>query len=198
VSYDRHFVRVAAGQDAAGVAAAALAAEEEEINPGPVDHKVEEAKLAIAAALVEANPNLRIADFDFGEIAKHLGVSEKEARRAHRHLELDAGLESRTGIQITLFDDTASLSVPYWHHDAAARAVWDEIWTYLSVLKTAAGFVAYDPQLERPIDPDLDRDAVLASYEGGVAFTDRVARDISQQPPQRPWWKFWSRAPNDH
>jgi hypothetical protein len=194
LSYDLYFVRVAAGQDPAVVAEAALAAEEDGINPGPIDPAIEDRKRAIAAALIQADPTLRISAFEFAEIAALQGVSETEARRANRHLELDAGLESRTGIQITLFDDTAALTVPYWHHDAAMREVWSEIWKYVGVLKHAGAFVAYDPQIERIVDQARDADAVLVSYAGGVTFTDGVAKDLTHGLPARPWWKFWSRG----
>jgi hypothetical protein len=35
--------------------------------------------------------------------------------------------EETNGIEITLFDDEASVTVPFWHQGAAARRVFEEI-----------------------------------------------------------------------
>ena len=88
--------------------------EADEINPGaPVPAK-EARKQSIAAALMKANPELEIFPFWFGEIAKFRGVSVEEAKVHFRHIELNARADGN-GIQIMLFDDAASLTVPYWH-----------------------------------------------------------------------------------
>jgi len=190
VSYDLHFVRVRAGEDVASTAEAALAAQEDGINPGPVSPDKERRKAATAAALIAADPVLSVFPFDFAAIGHHEGVSESEARIRFRHLELN-GAEDGNGIQITLFYDTASLTVPYWHSGHAARSVWKEIWTCVAALERE-GFGAYDPQLERAVDSRSDGDAVLSKYAEGVSFTQKAASEASAGHQRRPWWKFWS------
>jgi hypothetical protein len=49
-------------------------------------------------------------------------LREDEARVRYRHVELN-GPENGNGIQITLYDDNASITIPYWHQpEAPARA----------------------------------------------------------------------------
>lgn len=165
--------------------------EEGEQNPGAPDLMKEQAKARLAAALMAANPLLASFPFDFQEIARLQKISPEQARLRFRHLELN-GPENGNGIQIMLFDGSASLTVPYWHHARAADAVWEEIWSYLTILEREGGLSAFDPQLERPLSLDKDRPVVLAKYLEGVAFTDGVAATYTQSPPPpKPWWKFW-------
>ena len=55
--------------------------------------------------------------------------------------------------KITVFDDEASVTVPFWHHGAAARRVFEEIWTYLQSMEREGGFFTYDPQIDRVARP---------------------------------------------
>ena len=193
MSYDLHFIRAESESDIVAAAEASLAAEENGINLGPIDATKERRKHALAEALITADPALSLADFDFPAIAAQEGLTEEEARARFRHLELNNGSEVQTnGIQLTLFDDSASLTVPYWHDAARATAVWSEIWRCVDVLEAVGGFRVYDPQLERPVTRAADAAATLSSYLKGVDFTDTVARRVTESPSRRPWWKFWA------
>ena len=108
-------------------------------------------------------------------------VTEAEARRRWRHIEMNA-TEDGNGIQITLDDESASVTVPYWHKGNVARAVWGEIWMYLSLLEREGPFHTYDPQRERIVDIEKDLEAVLATYAGGVDFTASVAAEHLPKP----------------
>jgi hypothetical protein len=74
------------------------------------------------------------------------------------------GPEGGPGIQITLFDDGASLTVPYWHKDKNARAVLAQIWEYLEVIQRVAGYEIYDPQLECIINLGSDLERATKCY----------------------------------
>ena len=140
----------------------------EDLNPGPPVPEKETAKRALAQRLMAENAELQPFLFDFVVIAAEMGISETEARARYRHIELN-GRDDGNGIQITLFDDHADLTVPYWHDGEAARAVFEEIWRYLRILEQSAGYVTYDGQLNRVIDLSADFEASLARYSLVVA-----------------------------
>jgi hypothetical protein len=189
MSYDLHLFRADSQSDSLLAAKASIELEETDLNPGPIDPAAEAAKAHLSAALEGSNPALEKFVFDYAQIAQLQKVTEAEARRQWRHIELN-GPENGNGIQITLYDRTASVTVPYWHRGEAAQAAWSEIWSYLQVLHRHADFLTYDPQLDRVLDLDQDRPAVLASYLRGVDFTAKVAAEKAT-PSDRPWWKVW-------
>jgi len=124
----------------------------------------EERKQRVARALIARNPALKPFSFGFEEIAKFEKISVQEARKKYRHIELN-GAEGGNGIQIMLFDDEAAVTVPYWHQDAKAHRVFEEIWSYLGIIQHEGGFFAYDPQIGRVLDQADDFEASLASYQ---------------------------------
>jgi hypothetical protein len=88
---------------------------------------------------------------------------------------------------MTLFDDTANITIPYWHHGRNGEEVLREAWSYLEVLEHDGGFRAYDPQLERLVFLRTDFSAVLAMYAQGVSFTDKMdQKDASSTPDYSP------------
>ncbi len=192
MSYGINLVRLPIGTDPQTIASASEAMDEEtELNPGQPDPASEEWKRQLVRTLQAINPLLEAFPFDFDELARTEHITEDEARRRFRHVELN-GSDQSTGIQITLFDSTATLTVPFWHHGEAAQRVWREIWSYLAVLAREGGLQAYDPQLERVLTLSTDFDAVIKRYDHGVVATDEVAAGMSESPPApRPWWKFW-------
>lgn len=143
--------------------------EADEINPGPPVPAKETRKESIAAALMKANPALKVFQFGFDEIARFQSITVEEAKVRHRHMELNDP-EDTNGIQITLLDDAAWLTVPYWHKDKKAKAVFSEIWEYLKVIQTVAGYQVYDPQLECIIDLASDLDKARKRYTGVVEY----------------------------
>lgn len=138
--------------------------ESEEINIGsPVPEK-EQRKRALAQVLINLNPKLEIFEFGFNELAEMDGITENEAREKYRHLELN-GAEDGNGIQITLLDDTADITVPYWHEGDAAKQTFQEIWSYLTLLEKEGNFVTYDPQLEKILNLSADSPSVVETYK---------------------------------
>lgn len=189
MSYDLLLVRPRQDVRVEDVARTFLEDEGDDPNPGPIQPAAETWKQELVRALREVNPALEPFAFDHAEIARMQSTSIDDARRMWRHVELN-GPDGGNGIQITLHDDHANLTVPYWHRDAAARATWTEIWSYLRALDRAGGLRVYDPQLERALDLERDLDAVLAMYSNGVAVTRRAAESAAA-PPKKPWWKIW-------
>ena len=166
MSYDLHLFRPEFDVDPLETIERLLNENEEsdEINPGlPVPGK-EERKRALAQALIILNPQLEIFEFGFKELAEMESITENEARSKFRHLELN-GADDGNGIQITLSDDTADITVPYWHTGDTAKQTFEEIWSYLKLLEAEGSFVTYDPQLEKILNLAADFSTVLETYE---------------------------------
>ena len=189
MSYDIHLVR--RGSFACYLEwESTLQNEAQEINPGLPNLAKEQQKERLAALLRETNPVLEPFEFGFAAIAESQGISEEEARIRWRHIELN-GPDDGNGIQITLYDDTADITVPYWHQDDAATVVFEEIWRYLHIFETSGQFLAADPQLQRFLDLSIDQPAVVARYTAVVAKMPEIIADIESRPKPKPWWKFW-------
>src|SRR5262249_15141622 len=114
MSYDFHLVPTSLGVDVLASARALLERDTDEINPGPPVPDKEARKQRLAAALVQHNPYLHPFQFGYAAIADKYGISEHEARIRYRHIELN-GPDDGNGIQITIYDDAADITVPYWH-----------------------------------------------------------------------------------
>lgn len=163
MSYDFRLFSRQPGVDPRVTAQSDTDEESDEINPGPPVPAKDARKRAIADALMKADPSLEVAQFGFEEIAKFQKISVEEAKIQFRHLELD-GPEDGPGIQITLFDDGASVTVPYWHKDKKAKAVFAQIWEYLKVIQRVGGYEIYDPQLDRIVNLGSDLDKATKCY----------------------------------
>jgi hypothetical protein len=133
------------------------------VNPGAIVPAKEARKRSLAEALIQSDPDLTIFQFGFNQIAEFEGISIEEAKQRYRHFELN-GRADGPGIQIMLFDDEASLTVPYWHKGQKATAVFAQIWGYLGVIQDVAGYKIYDPQLERIIDLATDLNVATDRY----------------------------------
>ena len=189
MSYDIYLFQPVPGEDPVETARARLEVDTDEINPGPPQADAEKRKQQLVRALMAENPALEPFSFGYAEIASHEGISEDEARIRYRHVELN-GSEKGNGIQITLYDDYASITVPYWHQPVAAGGAFDEIWRYLRVLSESGGFFVYDPQLERVLDLEDDRPEAVETYGSVITRIPEIVERSGAQP-KRPWWKFW-------
>jgi hypothetical protein len=154
----------------------------------PPDAVKEATKRRLADAIVSVDPELEAFPFRYAEIAESEGISEAEARLRYRHIELN-GPEDGPGIQITIEDDTATVTIPYWHVEIAARLAFQKIWVYLRVLSDAGSFSVFDPQLGRALDLTKDWEVVLDWYERVV----RQTQSVRSEPPvrKRPLWRLW-------
>jgi hypothetical protein len=158
--------------------------DEEEAQRGPRDPKIEAKKKKLAEALIAHDARLERFKPDFGKIAKLHKISPAEAYDRMRHVELNA--DKASGIQITLFDGSAALTIPYWHKRDEAERVLRQAWGYIDILARECGYEVYDPQLGAVIDAGRFDD-VLWTY---ASMTERMDGMIGRTP-KKPWWKFW-------
>jgi hypothetical protein len=185
MSYDLYLFRLHAGEDPdAGVKRAMDKLEEGGGGPPA------ELRDRLITALQARNPNLPPFNFDYDKIAQAMKITADEARARFQHVELT---DLNTGLQITLYAEAATITVPYHHSGAKADVVFREIWDHLDTLRREVGYVAYDPQLSRVVETEDDRVAALATYVPMVAalpgMAMRAARKIEKQ--KKPWWRFW-------
>lgn len=153
---------------------------------GPRDPKVEAKKNKIADVLIAHDSRLERFKPDFNKIAKLHKISPAEAYDRMRHLEINDAAPKTSGIQITLFDDTAALTIPYWHKRDEAERVLRQAWGYLDIICRECAYEVYDPQLGRVIDNGAFDD-VLWTY---ASMTERMDGMLARAP-KKPWWKFW-------
>jgi hypothetical protein len=188
MSYDLYLIPRSLGPDLVAVVRAKLQDEEDEVDPGPPVAEKEARKQRLARALTTSNPELTVFAVDHAALAAEQDITEDEARRRYRDIELN-GAEDGNGIQIFLGDDRVDVTVPYWHHPPDAASVFDEIWGYLHILEREGGLAVYDPQLDRILNLAADRPATLDCYAGVMA--QLAAENARAARPAKPWWKFW-------
>ena len=163
--------------------------EANEINPGLPDVQKERRKQYLASKLIEKNANLEVFQFGYQEIASLESITEEEARIKYRHLELN-GREDGNGIQITLFDDSVTITVPYWHKREKAKAVFEEIWEYMKIIQEETNYLIYDPQLEMTLNLSSGFSAALRLYKTTARWSEEAIIS-SQGEEKKPWWRFW-------
>lgn len=163
--------------------------ERDEPEIGARDAAAEAAKRRIADALIAHDPVLSEHVFDYEEVAKLHKISVAAAYHTFRHIELSDISDGGSGTQITLFDDHAAVSVPFWHaDDAAGRAQLQRVWAYIDVLCDVAGYEVFDPQLDRVITRSAF-DEADERYAQEAARVRSIAAPVRRRA--RPWWKFW-------
>lgn len=159
---------------------------------GPGTPEADALKERLASALIGSGTGLERAMFDYAAIASMQKISEEEARTQFRHIELNSP-EDGNGVQTTIEDESASILIPYWHQGDDAREVFEEVWQYLKVFEKEAGYLAYDPQLEKQLDLSNDMAEAVAVYSGVIsAIPSKIAEtDSASAEGSKPWWKFW-------
>ena len=78
-----------------------------------------------------------------------------------RHIDLN---HISNGIQIHFYKNSISFTLPYWHRDEEARAIFKKIWKYIAIIQGETGYIAYDPQLGEVLDLGADFDKPLLIY----------------------------------
>lgn len=180
MSYDFHFFTPRPGVDVRDI----IGDEDGEVFArGPRNPAIEAKKRKLADALLAHDARLELFKPNFEDIAELHKMRVDEAYERFRHLELN---DTSAGIQITLFDDNASLTIPYWHHGDAARRVLHQAWGMIDIICRECGYEVFDPQLDHVIDVNAFDD-VLACY---ARATGRMEQLIGRAP-KKPWWKFW-------
>lgn len=161
-----------------------------EVDEETETHSDPATKLKIAKALTEYNPRLEIFDFDYHEIAKLQGITIDEAKKAFSHIELNTP-EGDLATQITIFDNTVSITVPYWYLGDEAREVFDKIYSYTKVIRQTAGYFVYAPQIDKVFDPLTENIFVLDIYQIMTAQVEEMKTEQTAIENNKPWWKFW-------
>ena len=183
MSYDFHLRLPIAGRPNEEIATS----DSEEMVASDLNPEKEIRKRRVADALKRHNPQLQPSEFDYQTLAKLDNSTVEDAQKKHRHIELNGPEEGTNGIQITIFDNEASITVPYWHKGDAARRVFEEIRGYLDVMQTEGGYFTYDPQIEKVLDLQNDLAISMACYATVVG--DAGAKDSIARPKR--WWEFW-------
>lgn len=185
MSYDFRLFKRKAGEDPLVTAHA----DSDGFPTTPPDPQKEALKRRVADALIARNPRLEIFQFDYDAVAKSQKITVEQARLQFRHFELNGPREGANGIQITLFDDEASVTVPFWHKGDKAADTFREIWSYLEIISREAGYLIYDPQIDRISDASAGFDDALACYTGVVGQMQQKLP--SSRTAKKPWWRFW-------
>ncbi|GAB4315831.1 MAG: hypothetical protein Kow0059_08090 [Candidatus Sumerlaeia bacterium] len=140
-------------------------------------------KFDLAQVLTSRNPELQFPEAV--QIAVQAGASLESACRPFRILTLRAA--ATNDVQIDLFDFGARISIPFAVIGDEVRQIFGEVWEYINVLKRAADYLAYDPQLGRLIKNTADMILAMTGYE--YLFTEQlkakkraVARSDSSDP----------------
>jgi hypothetical protein len=185
MSYDFRLFKRKAGEDPLVTAHA----DSNGLPTTPPDPQKEALKRRVADALIARNPRLEIFKFDYDAVAKSQKITVEQARLQFRHFELNGPREGANGIQITLFEDEASVTVPFWHKGAKSADIFREIWSYLEIISREAGYLIYDPQIDRVSETSAGFDDTLACYTGIVGQIPQ--KSPSSRTAKKQWWRFW-------
>ncbi|MEL6329945.1 MAG: hypothetical protein AAFR38_09800 [Planctomycetota bacterium] len=60
-------------------------------------------------------------------------------------------------------------------------------------IQSECDLIAWDPQLERAIDPATDSESLVSKYvKGREMLAEMMAEHArTESPSKRPWWRFW-------
>ena len=117
----------------------------------------DEVKRKLADLLISTHSAFREFEKDYKRIAQTRSITEAEAR--HRYSDIE--LTDDEGLQVTLFDDTAAVTMPFWpNSEQRLRTAWE----CLKILESAGLFSTYDQQIGRNLDLECDFEVVRASY----------------------------------
>jgi hypothetical protein len=160
---------------------------EDALEEGARDPVKESMKRKIADALIALDSRLEERERDWDEVSALHKLRVDAAYQRARALELTDASPGGSGVQITLFDDHAAVTIPYWHQGGAAREQLARVWRYLDLMCETTGYEVFDVELDRAIARGAFED-VLASYERSTAHMRGMNEPAR---PRRPWWKFW-------
>jgi hypothetical protein len=80
-------------------------------------------------------------------------LGEVELVRSADALELS---HKSTGLDLAVFGDEISLSVPYWHMGERADQVFEIVSAIVAIVERETGLVAFDPQADGPFTDSHD------------------------------------------
>jgi hypothetical protein len=159
------------------------------LNPGPMDANREAWKRRLCDVLLKDEPQFAQFVFDWSEIARIDSIPEEEAMVRYRHIELNLPEDDRSGIQITIYDQSVSITVPYWHQRPAATEVFGRVARFVERLEGEGDLATYDPQIGRIVQLSVEIDEILNQYLRVVARIPQIIQ--ASTPNSKPWWRFW-------
>lgn len=159
-----------------------------EFNAGSQDLAKDAEKQRLAAALIEANPQLAPIRFGYTAMIGKFEMTEEQARLCYREWIL-GGPKHSHGLEITLYDELAVIVLPYGRAGTAHEAV-AAAWASFEVLSGLGKFAVYDRQLDKCLDLAKDQAAVAQEYAAVSAQNNKIPDEF-----KKPWWKFWGRSP---
>jgi len=177
MSYDIHCYRSRIGKP--DISEAQESMEADDISDEDGQQKV---KQDIAKALTEFNPRLEVFKFDYDEIAKLQSLSIDEAKKQFNYIELTPP-DGDLATQITVSNNSVSVTIPYWYKGNDARQVFRQLMEYLKIIRRTSGYFVYDPQTDQAFDP-------LTTEIDGLELYLKTTEEV-QNGPTKPWWKFW-------
>lgn len=165
MSYDIQLFVVPPGRDPLEVFEEMMALEEAGGKPlTPPDPVKEERKQKAAAAVLSAYPSYQVVSFNYEKIAQARKISVTEAQLQNRQVVLDPA-EDEPAIQISLYDDEAFVTMPYWYSDPnLAQRAFVQLWDCLRIIQEVTGYAIYDPQTGEMLDLAEGYEAQVAGY----------------------------------
>ena len=93
-------------------------------------------------------------------------------------------------LQFCVYDGSVSITMPYFRD--RAEEMMNCVCGCFAPLKSANGYSAYDPQLERVVTV-ADIAAMLAQYRSMDRLLPEILEESRESPtaPTKRWWKFW-------
>jgi hypothetical protein len=131
-------------------------------------------KLEIAQALINCNPAFTRSDFTFDTMSSHAEVIASDQSVPPISIQLNA-VSAFGRVEVTIFDNNISLSVPYWYTDIHGEEVFEKLIVYTKIISRISGYYVYDPRAEIVYDPlktcfsALPLYLKLAKNEGEIA-----------------------------
>lgn len=77
---------------------------------------------------------------------------------------------SGTGIDLSVFGDEVSITVPYWHAGDDAAVVLGKVFALSAIVEKETGLTAYDPQTEHPL--------AETQPQGTIGLMSRITEDL--------------------
>lgn len=113
--------------------------------------------------------------------AQHSKFREFQPVSQVKWIELD---EDDLEIQIHIYEQTVSVTMPYFRE--RAPEMMQCVTGVIGTLNAVAGYVAFDPQLDRAVSP-TDLEDMVTQYR----YMDKMRPGIVVRERRKPWWKVW-------
>ena len=93
-------------------------------------------------------------------------------------------------IQLEVYEQTVAITLPYFRE--RAQEMMECATSCSDILRAAADYTAYDPQLGRVVTT-ADVTEMVAEYRRMDRELPGILRDYNQAstPTKKPWWKVW-------